>query len=262
MEYYFAAYKTLLWALALVMPRMVVAATLVPFLSKQTLPVAVVKNGVMISFCLMVLPTVYGADIESIGYVRAGFFILKEMMIGLLIGFLVSIPFWVMEGVGFFIDNQRGATLSEMFNPLSGSQTSTLGVMLNQTAIVIFITSGGLLGFLGLLYSSYKLWPVLEFVPTFHLYNAKFFIEQLDYATMLIVLLAAPAIITMFLSEFCFALVNRFAQQLNVFILSMPVKSGIALFILVVYIRALFYFFDHYQSGFPAILNYLAKVMS
>jgi len=261
-EYYLAAYKTILWSLALTLPRISVAAAMIPLFSRQMLPMAMIKNGIMISFSLMVLPTVYGFQVDSAGYGEAGAIIIKEMFLGLLLGFLVAIPFWIIEGVGFFIDNQRGSTLSEILNPLTGSQTSPMGVMLSQTATAIFVTSGGLLGFLGLLYSSYKVWPILTFMPDLHLKNALFFIDQLDDAMMLIVVLSAPIIIAMFLSEFCFALVNRFAQQLNVFILAMPVKSAIALFMLIIYLQSLFYFFDQYQSGFPLILKQLVKVTS
>ena len=262
MEYLFSAVETILWALALVIPRIAVAMTLIPFLSRQVLPMTMVKNGIAISFGLMVLPTVYGFNPGEVGYAHAGLLILKEMILGLLLGFLVAIPFWVIEGVGSFIDNQRGATMSEMFNPMSGSETSSMGVLLNQTAAAIFVTTGGLLAFLGFLYSSYKLWPVMTFLPTFHVYQAKFFIDKLDYAMMLIIVLSAPAIIAMFLSEFCFALVNRFAQQLNVFILSMPVKSAVALAILFIYLNALFYFFDLYQDAFPLLLKQLERVVS
>ena len=52
----------------------------------------------------------------------------KEVIIGLLIGFFAAIPFWIAENVGNFIDNQRGATMGEVYSPLSGSQESTTGI--------------------------------------------------------------------------------------------------------------------------------------
>ncbi|QIK37771.1 hypothetical protein GWK36_06985 [Caldichromatium japonicum] len=48
----------------------------------------------------------------------------------------------------------------------------------------------------------------------------------------LTVLLAAPVIIAMFLSEFALAMISRFAPQMNVFVLAMPVKSGVGMLIL------------------------------
>ncbi len=262
MDHSLASYESLFWALILTVPRLLVATTLIPFLSRQTLPATMVKNGVIISFSLILLPTMQSFNVYEVGYIQTSFFLLKEMFIGLLLGFLAAIPFWAIEGVGFFIDNQRGATLAEILNPLTGSETSSMGILLNQAATAIFVTSGGLLGLLGLIYSSYVVWPILDPLPHLSLGKSLFFTSQLDFMMMLIVVLAAPVIITMFLSEFCFALVNRFAQQLNVFILAMPVKSAIALSILIVYLPSLFYFLDRYRQSFPETLRQLIHVLS
>ncbi|MNL71828.1 flagellar biosynthesis protein FliR [compost metagenome] len=55
-------------------------------------------------------------------------------------------------------------------------------------------------------------------------------------------LYAAPAVIAMFLAEVGLALVSRFAPQLQVFFLAMPIKSALALLVLVLYTKVLFGF--------------------
>jgi len=57
---------------------------------------------------------------------------------------------------------------------------------------------------------------------------------------MLALLLAAPVLIAMLMSELGLALVSRFAPQLQVFFLAMPIKSALALFVLVIYSSTLF----------------------
>ncbi len=69
--------------------------------------------------------------------------------------------------------------------------------------------------------------------------------------------MAAPIIISMFLAEFGLALTSRFAPQLNVFSLSMPIKSGIASFLLILYLLTLMEFFSDeliQLSHFPELL--------
>ena len=51
--------------------------------------------------------------------------------------------------------------------------------------------------------------------------------------------LAAPVVIAMFLAEFSLAVISRFAPQIQVFVLAMPIKSIIAMFILVFYFGVL-----------------------
>jgi type III secretion protein T len=58
----------------------------------------------------------------------------------------------------------------------------------------------------------------------------------LDHIMGLIITFAAPVVIAMFIAEFGLGLMNRFAPQLNVFFLAMPVKSGIAAVIIIFYL--------------------------
>ncbi len=56
----------------------------------------------------------------------------------------------------------------------------------------------------------------------------------------LVVLLSAPVIIIMLLAELGLGLASRFTPQLQVFFLAMPIKTGLALFVLVLYAGILF----------------------
>ena len=82
---------------------------------------------------------------------------LKEVVIGFLIGFFAAVPFWIAENVGNFIDNQRGATMGEVYSPLSGSQESTTGLFFSQIVSTVFFVSGAV--FLLLAY-----WEPLAFI--------------------------------------------------------------------------------------------------
>lgn len=245
----------------MVMPRIAMATTLIPFLSKQSLAGSMVRNGIIVSFALVMLPGIQHIGHHGMNYFELVGIVYKELLIGVVIGFILAIPFWAVEGIGFFIDNQRGSTMASSLNPLTGTQTSPLGILLGQAAIVLFISTGGFQILLNFLYTSYVLWPIDEFYPQLDLDKAVYFIQQMDHLMMMIIVLASPAIITMFLSEFCFALANRFAQQLNVFVLSMPVKSAVALIIMVIYVKSMFYYLEREMASPELLFKYLTEVL-
>ena len=65
-----------------------------------------------------------------------------------------------------------------------------------------------------------------------------------------ILLLGGPVFFLLFLAEFGLGLITRFAPQLNVFFLAMPVKSELAMFFFILYLSYLaryfcFTFNDH-----------------
>jgi type III secretion protein T len=77
----------------------------------------------------------------------------------------------------------------------------------------------------------------------------------------LAVVFAGPLIIAMFLAEFGLALVSRFAPQLNVFVLAMPVKSGVGLFVLALYIPFLFSYLRDGLETMPSIFRAIGLVI-
>ena len=236
-------------AYALASPRLLAVFAILPFLGRQVLT-GLVRNGVAISIALVIVPVVAvdvavaaPSPLEIVGL------LVKETLIGLLIGFPLAVVFWSLESIGFYIDNQRGAAMASSLDPLSGAQTSPLGIMLNQAFVVYFFSTGAFLSLLGVLYSSYVIWPVPAFFPRFGEGVPVFYLEMLDGLMWLVITFSAPVIVAMFLAEFALALVSRFAPQLNVFILAMPVKSAVGIFVLIIYVPILFEAITDFSDG-------------
>ena len=91
-----------------------------------------------------------------------------------------------------------------------------------------------------LVYDSYRLWPPLSFWPHWGEDAATLLMSQLNRLVTSGLLMAAPVLLVMFLAELGLALVSRFAPQLQVFFLAMPIKSALALFVLILYAQTLF----------------------
>jgi type III secretion protein T len=232
--------KAFLVALAYTQPRILAMFIVLPTFNRQLIP-GMLRFSIAAAFGALAAPMLvpqiavtelHGAQILMI--------VLKEAFVGFVLGFLIAIPFWAFEAVGFFVDNQRGASVAATLNPLTGNDTSPLGILFNQAFIVFFFVSGGFVLMLGLLYDSFKLWNVFTWYPTLREDTIPLLLEQLNRLVRIAVLLGAPAIVAMFLAEIGLALVSRFVPQLQVFFLAMPIKSGIAMLILMVYMATLF----------------------
>lgn len=243
--------------------RMLAMFMVLPFLSRQSLGNNTVRNGVVASFSLMTYPLVeYGLDQHSIAGLQMALLIFKEIAIGFLLGFVMVIPFWAIEAVGFFIDNQRGATLASTLNPLSGSEASPLGILLMQAFVACFFISGTFLLMLYTLYKSYIAWPIFEFMPSMVPGSPIFFISQLDMLMRWVLLLGGPVVIVMFLAELGLGLVSRFAPQLNVFILSMPIKSAVGIAFLIVYLGFVLRYFNELVSDVEFFMKPVMNIIS
>ena len=160
----------------------------------------------------------------------------REALIGAVIGFFSAVPFWVVENVGNFIDNQRGATMGEIYSPLSGAQVSTTAIFFTQVVSTVFFVSGAVFLVLSALYRSYDVWPLFGRFVSFSADAPGQILGALDGMLSQTVVISAPVVILMFLATVGLGFVNRTAPQLNVFFLSMPVKSALGIAMLVIYL--------------------------
>lgn len=230
--------KNYLLLLSVVQARLMPLFLLVPFMSRGMVP-RTIALSVATALGLLVVPTL--PPVNAISFDPGFLFLLgKEAIIGLVMGYVVALPFWTMEAIGFVIDNQRGASMASTINPMTGHDTSPLGMLFNYAFITFFMLGGGLQLLLGMIYDSYRLWPPLSFWPHWTPDSADLLLLQLNRFVLQSLLLAAPVLIAMFLAELGLALVSRFAPQLQVFFLAMPIKSALGIFVLMVYGSTLF----------------------
>lgn len=232
----YAEFHRLIIAWALSSVRLAAAFLICPALS-DSMVMGTARRVAVLSFSLLVTPTVLAA--MPAGEIPIAVLIptaLKETVIGVLIGFFASVPFWVAENIGNLIDNQRGATMGEVYSPLSGAQVSTTGIFFTQIVSTIFFVSGAVLLFLGAVYHSYLIWPVFADLPSFANDAPLRLLSALDGMLKTTVVISAPVVILMFLATIGLGFVNRTAPQLNVFFLSMPIKSALGVAMLVIYL--------------------------
>lgn len=156
-----------------------------------------------------------------------------EYFKGYMLGYALGWIFWVMEGVGNIIDNQRGAAIASAVNPLMGQEASPIAILFSQAVTVYFFAVGGMFVFFNVFYLSYAIFPAGSWIPNLDLRAAGALMTIFARAMELLVLIAAPIVLVMFIAEFALAMVSRFAPQIQVFILAMPIKSALAIFMMV-----------------------------
>jgi type III secretion protein T len=199
------------------------------------------RNAAILTITIPIVPVnlAYAQLIEPTLWTYAILFA-KEYAIGFVLGYGVAWLFWAVQTAGAFIDNQRGAAIASSIDPLQGHETSPLGNLFSQAFVTYFFSIGGFLLVVKILYASFSAWPVMRGLPLLSPELPALVLEIMDTGMRLMFVLAAPAIAIMFLAEFGLAIVSRFAPQLQVFILAMPIKSALALLILIFYFATMF----------------------
>lgn len=166
--------------------------------------------------------------------------VVKEALIGLFLGFLVSLPLRVPELIGEIIDNQRGAAVTAQYNPTMSGEASILGQFLSLAIITYFYLDGGLHQLITIVIQSFVIQPLGS--TGFNFGESVWAVVEpmfVSYMT-LFAILSLPVMIAMFVAEISLGVSSRFAQSINVFALAQPIKSLVAiLFLIALYPRIL-----------------------
>ncbi|WP_074448625.1 type III secretion system export apparatus subunit SctT [Bradyrhizobium yuanmingense] len=230
-----AEMRTVLVVLMLAVARISGMMLVVPVLARNMVT-GMARNSVIIALSFPVIGLAWTTRPEDLDFAGLTLILglgLKELLLGLVLGLPIAAVMWGVEACGTFIDNQRGATMASLLDPASGNQTSPLGTFLGELYLTWLFVTGGFSKLLEALYRSHEIWPVWTFRPTIGPAFVGAVLSLADLVMLLTLLLAGPAILAMFLSELGLALIGRFAPQLQVFYVAMPVKSVIGLLLLI-----------------------------
>jgi type III secretion protein T len=210
--------------------RVAVAFLLVPLFTNELIP-AMVRNAMFIAIALLSLllqPAPAPLLLTTWQWITL---FAKEAFIGGALGFLFAGIMWAFEAAGQLIDSKVGTTQAQVMDPLSGHQTSLNGALFGRLASFVFMAGGGFMVMVGALLESYAIWPVRTPFPSLVEGGTRLFESEFGRIMGLTLLIAAPALVLLYVVEGVLGLINRFAQQLNVFSLSMSLKAVAAIWI-------------------------------
>ncbi|HEU4459564.1 MAG TPA: type III secretion system export apparatus subunit SctT [Methylibium sp.] len=219
--------------------RLMVAMLVLPPTSDQALT-GMARNGLPLWVGLYVAygqPLDFMKELDMLSY---SLLILKEGLIGLLLGFAASTVFWVAEGVGSMIDNMAGFNNVQQSNPLSGQQSTPLGNLLSQLSICAFFMLGGLVALVGLVFETYAWWPVRQALPQWGDLLLRFVQKDVADYLGIVTRVAAPALITLVLIDLAFGLLGRVADKLEPNSLAQPVKGAVAMLMIALLVGVFF----------------------
>ena len=198
------------------------------------------RHAIVFALALMPTPGIYQA-LSGLDYslLALSGLMLKEAVLGFLLGMLLSMPFWLFESVGALLDNQRGALIGGQLNPSLGPDTTPIGHMFKQLSIYLLMVTLGLGSLTQVIWDSYLIWPAALWFPAPAADGFAVFLTLLGDTFTHMVLYAAPFIALLLIVEFAVALLSLYSPQLQVFVLSMPAKSLAGLFFLLLYLPQL-----------------------
>jgi type III secretion protein T len=223
-----------MFVLAAYLPRISVAAVLLPTFAPKFMP-ALVRNAVCLCILLSaVLFTETSPLTSQVGATYFVGFVLKESLIGAAIGLAFAIVLWTGEVIGQLIDQQTGLTFTQNLDPVNGQSISVTAALIQKLWSVVFVAAGGLLLFADTLLTSYWLWPLDGWYPDLPRLLSLLLLQEISQLFSLSLLLAAPVLLVLFMFDVGLGFLGKAAPPLNLFMLGSTAKPVVALMVLMI----------------------------
>lgn len=146
----------------------------------------------------------------------------KELLIGLIMGYLLTLFFSVAFTAGQLMDMQMGFGMANVFDQQSNASIPMMGNLLNVMMMLLFISVGGFERLLSMLRLTFLHIPVggVAVSGELALVVAGLFAEVF----LLGVRMALPVMISGLLGEAAMGMLVRTVPQMNVFVIGLPLK--------------------------------------
>lgn len=200
-----------------------------------------IRSSVAIIISLPLMASIFDAQLQQESYSSFTIvaILIKEMLVGALIGIVLAIPFWAAEVAGEFVDLQRGSTMAQLIDPTGSNESGVTSTFFALILVVLFFITGGFLVMLESFYLSYELWPVADFYPILDASSALALLGLLDQIMRIGMMMIMPLVISILVADLMLGYVARMVPSLHVFDLSLPIKNLLFTFLMLIYISFL-----------------------
>ncbi len=211
--------------------RIIGAIAFLPIIEETRMP-RIALSGLALGIAL---PVFFKTDVTMTYYapnlVSYSAILVKEMIVGLSLGFVVKLFFQIYPFVGSLLSMQGGLSMSVVMDPTSGTQATQIGRLYNLGLVVIFIQSGGYHWFIKTLIESFDLIPIGKAVFSDNI--AMGMVETMGVYFELGLKLSMPIVGVILVVDFAMGILARTVPQMNMFVVGIPIKM-IILFVLLI----------------------------
>ena len=225
-----------------------------PFFSSQNIP-NTMKIGLTFSISLLItsiLPFVPTLSNETLVLI-----IFKELMVGVIIGFISYSFFSAFYVMGQIIDMNIGFGMVNVVDPQNKVQVPLMGNFYYILAFLMLLSTDGHHTIISALVDSYNFIPIGSFKYTEITMNL--LVDTLAKSFELGFKLSFPIVATIFLTDIVLGIMSKTIPQMNVFVVGMPLKAILGLLIVFISMPI---FYGAINGIFDFIINDIYKFIN
>lgn len=214
-----------------------------PLLGSPALPRQVkVALALTLSFLIFPQLTTSQKISPSAHLINYFLYFISEMGLGLILGYTMKLIFVGVQLSGQIISFQMGLGMAEFLDPENAWETPIISQFKNILAMLIFISLNAHYFCLKTLMDSFVLIPLGDFSLSSSLVRE--LVAMVGKIFVISLKVGIPVILTLLLVQIVMGIINRVIPQMNIFMVSLPLKIGVGLVVIGLAMPYFLYFLE------------------
>ncbi|OGS36151.1 MAG: flagellar biosynthetic protein FliR [Elusimicrobia bacterium RIFOXYB2_FULL_49_7] len=232
-----------------------------PILGSRSTPV-MAKAAFALALTIILFPLIPAQSVVlPTGVFSFTVVVIKEMMIGMVLGFAGSLFFAVIQFGGKIIDQEMAFAMTDAIDPVTETETTATGQFFTILFSIIFLLIGGHHIFIRAMAYSFEKINVGQ-VTFASGPIAKHLVKMTADIFILGLKFASPIMATLILTTVILGIIARTLPQLNIFIVGLPLKIGIGFIVIITCLPGFNTLFQSIVFSMKDDLYLLMKLMS
>jgi flagellar biosynthetic protein FliR len=239
----------------LIFIRLSALMVVLPVLSYPVVPVRI-RIALSLVLSMILTPVVDWAYPMVESLLELAVLVIREVLIGLIIGFGAKVIFEGINMAGGFIGRQMGIGIANVMDPTSRQQIPVVSHFWALVMITYFLAIDGHHLLVETMFRNFSKIPLGggEFPPAL----GTTIVRSVSHAFFIALKLGLPAMIFLLLVDTAISFTARVMPQMNIFLVTLPLKIGTGIFVLITSLNIFQVVFD---SIYGDIVHYLGQII-
>lgn len=243
----------------LVLVRMSAFVLSAPFLNYSAIPVRM-KAGISILLSIVVIQVIPVVPLSYSGIVGFSVLVLKETVVGLVLGFMCNVCFYIVSFSGQIMDMQMGLSMANMYDPATNIQVTVTGNIYNYFLMLMLVVTN---------MHYYIIRAITDSFSYFNVGQAVFRMELKDVMLnfmgnyfLIALRIVLPVFCCMLLIHVILGVLTKAAPQMNMFSIGLQIQVFVGIILLILLVQTLPMVSDFIFSEMKEVITQVIHVFT
>jgi flagellar biosynthetic protein FliR len=195
------------------------------------------KAAISVMLTVIIIQVVPAVSLSYNGMIGYSVLVLKELIVGIILGFMCMICFYIVNFAGQIMDIEMGLSMATIFDPLSNLQITVTGNIYNYFIMLLMVVTDFHYYIIRAITDSFQYFNVGEAVFRDSLKDVM--IDFMGNYFLIAFRIVLPVFCCMLLINVVLGVLARIAPQMNMFVVGMQIKILVGIILLVLLVQTL-----------------------